>query len=263
MPRTRLFGVLLVAGTAACAKEAQLVNVAGSCGTAFTGQICTWAHTKGDSLIDAGATIPLSAIDSAPMPAANAPMDWPPKPDAMLDMPASVVAKTGLTKLTFYWEPTGHPPMTFMTPHFDFHFYTNAVADIAAITCADSTKPAALPTGYTLPDEDIPPPMVKAMGTSKLIGTCVPMMGMHAMPSGDMSSTSTFRGSMLVGYYQGKPIFIEPMISRAMLDEKKSFYLAIPDVPGLTSTHPTTFHATFDPATSSYNFAYSDFVQGK
>lgn len=265
MPRTLRAGTLLFAalGAAACAKETPLVNVAGTCGATFKGQVCTWAHTRGDSLVDAGATVPLASIDAAPTAATGDEMAWPPKADAVLDLPASVQAKSGLTQLTMYWEATGHPPAPYLTPHFDFHFYTSAVADRAAITCADTTKPAALPEGYSLPDEDLPPDMAKAMGVSKLIGVCVPQMGMHALPTAELTATAPFRGTMVIGYYQGKPIFIEPMLSRAMLDEKKSFDLTIPTVPGLTANYPRTFHAAFDTASASYNFTYSNFAPGK
>ena len=36
---------------------------------------------------------------------------------------------------------------------------------------------------------------------------------------------------MVVGYYHGRPIFVEPMITRATLLERRGFPLEIPDVP--------------------------------
>ena len=68
-------------------------------------------------------------------------MVWPPKAVASLDMPDAARQQSGLTELTVYWEAGGHPPGAFMTPHFDFHFYTVAPAELAAMDCKDVSKP--------------------------------------------------------------------------------------------------------------------------
>jgi hypothetical protein len=253
--------VVLALAAIACAKEVPVTEVAGSCAATFGAQVCTWAHMKGDSLLDIGATIPLASIDSAPTPA-TPDMSWPPKAAAVLDVPTAAQAGSGMTEFTMYWEPGGHPPAAFMTPHFDFHFYLIPLAERTAIDCADTTKPAALPAGYALPDQPLPPDVAKMIGTSTLVGICVPQMGMHALMASELQDTVPFRGDMVVGYYHGKPIFIEPMISRTMLGEKKSFDLNVPDIPGLTATYPRTFHAVWDDAKQSYSFTWSDFRAG-
>ena len=56
---------------------------------------------------------------------------------------------TGFDHLSVNWEAHGHPPALFLTPHFDFHFYTVAPDRVAAIDCADLRKPAQLPTQYS------------------------------------------------------------------------------------------------------------------
>lgn len=101
--------------------------------------------------------------------------------------------------------------------------------------------------------------MAQMTGVETLVGLCVPKMGMHSLLTTEMESPDTFRGTMVVGYYRGKPIFIEPMITKAMLMEKKSFELAIPDVPGI-GAHPTKFRAEYDAAKASYRFAFSGFT---
>ncbi|MEO8227801.1 MAG: hypothetical protein ABI637_10225 [Gemmatimonadota bacterium] len=250
-------GLVVLLG--ACARQVPLplVEVSGACGDAFQGRICTWAHTKAGNLIDAGATIPIASIDNAP---ADAVMSWPPAPTAALPMPATASARTGLREFTFLWEATGHPPAPFLTPHFDFHFYLISQAERIAITCADRTKPAALPADYSLPDMALPPDMARMTGVDTLVGVCVPRMGMHSVPTGTLTGTAIFRGSVVVGYYKGKPIFIEPMIARAMLAEKKSFDLPIPTIPGTAGPYPRTFHATWDDAQQVYYFTFSDFA---
>ena len=67
---------------------------------------------------------------------------------------------------------------------------------------------------------------------------------------------------MVVGYAHGKPVFFEPMVSKAMLMEKKPFDLVIPQVPGLTGAHPTKFHAEYDPTKQGYRVIFSGFGTG-
>lgn len=118
----------------------------------------------------------------------------------------------------------GHPPGPYLTPHFDFHFYTVPQEQRLAMDCADLSKPAELAAGYTLPDVTLPPPMADMIGL--------------------------------------KPIFIEPMISREMLLERRAFDLTIPAIPGLSGKRPRTFRAEFDTAQKAYRFVFSDFTPG-
>ena len=243
----------------ACAKEAPIVEVQGDCGAVFKAQVCTWARTRGDSVLDAGAVVPMASIDGAP---ADAKMGWPPVAETKVKLPPAVQAKIGLSHLTVYWEAMGHPPVQFMTPHFDFHFYVVPVGEETTYDCKDLAKPATLPAGYVLPDEVLPPDMAKMIGVSTLIGLCVPGMGMHSLPTSEMERKDTFRGNMVIGYYGGKPIFIEPMLTQAMLMEKKSFDLPIPTIPGLSGMYPRTFHAEYDEKGQSYRFTFSGFAPG-
>lgn len=249
--------VLLALAASACTSEEPLVEVKGACADVFKAQVCTWAKTKGKTLIEAGAVVPLASIENAP---AVQPMVWPPAAAAEIDMPELVRQEGGLTQLTMFWEPGGHPPGAFMTPHFDFHFYTVAASERAAMDCKDLSKPASLPAGYGLPDIPLPPEMARTMGVSALIGLCVPRMGMHALLASEIERKDAFSGSTVIGYYKGKPIFIEPMISKEMLMKKQSFDLAIPDVPGLAGAHPTTFHAEYDATQLAYRFTLSGFT---
>ncbi|MFI5312355.1 MAG: hypothetical protein ACHQQ3_14040, partial [Gemmatimonadales bacterium] len=228
------------------------MDVKGACSDVFKAQVCTWAKTQGKNVVEVGATVPIASIENAP---AGGDMTWPPKADASLDVPESARQASGFTQLTLYWESTGHPPGPYLTPHFDFHFYMIAPAEIAAIDCKDETKPAALPPAFGLPDIPLPPDMAKMTGVPVLVGLCAPQMGMHSLLTSEMESKDTFRGSMVIGYYHGKPIFVEPMLTKAMLMEKKSFDLPIPAIPGI-GTHPTKFHAEYDAAKSAYQFTF-------
>jgi hypothetical protein len=249
--------VLLALAVGACTGQEPLVEVKGACADVFKAQVCTWAKTKGTNLVEAGAVVPLASIENAP---ADQPMVWPPAAAAEIDMPEPVRQQGGLTQLTMYWEAGGHPPAAYMTPHFDFHFYTVAPSERASMDCKDLSKPATLPVAYGLPDIPLPPEMAGMMGVPALIGLCVPQMGMHAMLVTEIARNDAFTGIMVIGYYQGTPIFIEPMLSKALLMEKKSFDLPIPDVPGLAGAHPTKFHAEYDATQQAYRFTFSAFT---
>lgn len=250
--RRRLTGVALaVLAVGACSRE-RLVQ--GECQALNGAQVCTWGRMAGNTLLAFGATVPLKAIVAAP---ADMAMTWPPVADAVLTLPAEVKAASGFDNLTIFWEAHGHPPGPYLVPHFDFHFNAIPAAQVAAINCADSAKPATLPAGYELPDEAIPD-----VGT--LIGICVPGMGMHALPSAELHSDAPFQKTMLVGYYHRQPIFVEPMITRSTLLERRSFEQAIPAVAGWLPgvREPARFRAAYDSTAQAYRFTFTGMRAG-
>ena len=85
---------------------------------------------------------------------------------------------------------------------------------------------------------------------------------MHSLPASDMERKDTFSGNMVIGYYQAKPIFIEPMLTKAMLMEKHPFDLPIPTIPGLSGNYPRRFHAEYDAKQQAYRFTFSGFAPG-
>jgi hypothetical protein len=244
MKRLALF--LLIA-LAACNRQE---TVQGECRSVNGGDVCVWGEMSGNTLVAFGATVPVQSVENAP---AEEPMVWPPVPVATLALPDAVMSASGFENLTMYWEPHGHPPGPYLTPHFDFHFYAIPSADIDAIDCGDSTKPSQLPVAYELPDVSIPE-------IGNLIGLCVPKMGMHALPGAELNAATLFEKTMIVGYYHGQPIFVEPMITSATLLERRSFALDIPDVPGRPANvrYPTRFQADYDSTTQAYRFVFSD-----
>jgi hypothetical protein len=68
-----------------------------------------------------------------------------------------------------------------------------------------------------------------------------------------------FGGTMVMGFYQGRPIFYEPMIDRAKLLERRSFSLPMVTPAGLGAGvhYPTRFDAEYDPAMPGYRFVFS------
>lgn len=223
----------------------------GSCGDVHGARVCSWAKLEGERIVGFGLNIPLESIAEADP---EAPFVWPPALAATIAMPEVVQESLGVMDVTIFWEAHGHPPGPYEIPHFDYHFYVIPGAEVAAIDCADDTKPDAPPTGYALPDVDIP-------DVGHLIGLCVPEMGMHALLQSEMESEEPFKGTMVIGYYGGKPIFFEPMIPQSRLMVLESFSLDMPAVDGTGPgvLLPTRFEAVYDEAASAYDFVFSGF----
>jgi hypothetical protein len=241
--------VVVLAGCAGTPAERRTVE--GECADAHGATLCTWATLDGGgAVVEFGATVALGTVERAPH---DWEMTWPPLASAVARMPAELRAATGVDHLTLYWEPHGHPPGAYLTPHFDFHFYTIPIATREGINCASELKPAVLPADYGLVDIEIPE-------LGMLVGLCVPEMGMHALLASDLESEDVFDGTMVIGYYDGAPIFFEPMIARDLLMRRESFDLPMPTVSGLPEgvRYPRRFRADYDQATDTYRFVFSE-----
>lgn len=254
-PLSRSMIVLLAGGLASCAGEqsepAEQIErvVQGECQEVFGGEVCTWGTIVGDVVVEFGATVPMAMVENAPP---EGEMVFPPPSIGRVALPEEVATATGFDHLGMNWEPHGHPPGLFLTPHFDFHFYTIDPERVEAIDCVDLSKPAETAPGYTLPDIEIPE-------LGELVGLCVPSMGMHAMLETELDDTVPFGASMILGYYEQGLIFLEPMIAQAKLGEAMSFTMDVPTVqaPGAGVKWPASFEAVYDEAARTYRFVFS------
>jgi hypothetical protein len=241
---------ILIAGLAGCGDGEQVVE--GDCSTVFGGDLCTWGTMDGGEVTEFGATVSMSFVENAPM---EGEMVFPPPFIAVVALPEEVQAATGFNHMGVNWEIFGHPPETWLTPHFDFHFYTVTPDAVQAIDCGETSKPAELPSEYALPDLEIP-----EMGVT-LIGACVPTMGMHAARESELAQPDVFESSMIVGYYDQDLIFLEPMIAKAKLMQESSFPMDVPAVPNAAANvkWPTSFQAVYDADSRTYRFVFSGF----
>jgi len=214
----------------------------------FGAKVCSFYRARAGHVREFGITIPLTAIQQAPV---NAPMVWPPKQEADIPLPPIVQEQTGFTFAKIYWEAHGHVPSVYMFPHFDFHFYFIPQQDVNGIDCKDLQKPAALPAGYALIDANVPP-------IGELIGLCVPYMGMHALPPADLAPEARWAAPLIVGYYRKKPIFIEPMVTQARFLRERSFSLPIPRIEPVSHVrYPAHFRAIYLAKSKTYDFIFS------
>lgn len=54
----------------------------------------------------------------------------------------------------------------------------------------------------------------------------------------------------------------EPIIAKAMLMEKESFDLVIPEIPGLVGAYPAKLHAEFHATRQEYRIIFPEFAAG-
>jgi hypothetical protein len=137
------------------------------------------------------------------------------------------------------WNPQGHEPDPLYTvPHFDFHFYIIPNEEREAIGPNDLAQFANAPDLKYIPDHYFQIP------------GGVPQMGAHwADLLSPEFSGSPFTKTFILGTYDGKVIFWEPMITRAYL-------LTQPDE-FVTVRQPQAFQTDGYYATG-YNIVYSE-----
>ncbi len=248
--------VLALFGLAGAALAAGGSVVEGASKDAYGGRLVTWATLDADgNVVEAGVTVPLATIEGAPTDAAAGHEEA----TAVLDFPGVVQRTTFLNNAGIFWNPHGHePPERYGAPHWDFHFYAPSAAEIAAIDCSDATQPdpQAMPKGWLPPVPPGTPP--QAM--------CVPMMGYHALPATEFKAPGQLQDGlfdkvMIAGYYGGRTIFLEPMVTKAVLMTRQSFDLPVPQPSalGTPTLYPATFQARYDDASRAYHLVFSDF----
>lgn len=116
------------------------------------------------------------------------------------------------------WNPAGHEPENVYTlPHFDFHFYMVTPAEVAA--AVDMNKMMVHPAADYIPQNYV-------------AGPPVPQMGLHwvdrTSPELDPNNPQTFTQTFILGSYDGKVTFYEPMITLDFLKNNNNFQRAIP-----------------------------------
>lgn len=222
------------------------VRVDGACQTIFNGEICTYGLLNGENVVEYGATVSLATVENAPL---NEDPVFPPVNLARIPFPDEVRSASGVDHLGINWEVQGHPPQTFQTPHFDFHFYMTDPAAVDGIDCSDTSKPNVIPAGYVLPDFPVPNTDVT------MVGMCVPQMGMHAANAEEAAASELFDATMIVGYYSKQPIFVEPMITQDLLLSRADFKLTVPAVDA-DKPFPVGFEGSYDETLDSYTLKF-------
>ncbi|MFB6340152.1 DUF5602 domain-containing protein [Saccharicrinis sp. FJH62] len=137
------------------------------------------------------------------------------------------------------WNPHGHAPdSVYDLPHFDIHFYMISNEDRLAIGVNDTNAEKLPPEGF-MPANYIPFPGY------------VPQMGKHwGDPQAPEFNGEVFTQTMLMGSYNEKTIFYEPMMTVDYIRNKPShtWLLSLPE----NYEHEGKYYPTKYTVVSSY-----------
>lgn len=154
------------------------------------------------------------------------------------------------------WNPHGHQPEhVFDVPHFDFHFYMISAQEQLAIPEWSPETDAAFnlypPTGYMPVDYATPP------GPA----TAEPQMGKHWAPM-NLGDYLPFSKILIYGSYNGKVIFVEPMVTLDYLLSNPDFHVdySQPEFFQKEGNYPMKYNIFHDTATGNTYVTLSDFV---
>ncbi|MFE3291407.1 DUF5602 domain-containing protein [Rhodococcus sp. NPDC059234] len=182
----------------------------------------------------------------------------PDGPDAttqmsMLALPSDA-PDTGFDHVMLDWNPHGHEPtVLFGKPHFDMHFYTDAVQHDIDPTAPDFAQRAAnLPDAKYIPQGYAPPPGPAA-------ANAVPFMGLHWTDAADNAVPGSFDFTevLLNGSWDGKFTFIEPMMTLEWLKTRPALREDVKQPASYQSTgyYPTVYTVRFDEQAREYVIA--------
>ena len=156
------------------------------------------------------------------------------------------------------WNPMGHMPQgVYSVPHFDIHFYMTSLAQRDAIDPADPTfaaQGADLPTAaFRLAGYVNDPP---ALAT-------IPHMGLHwADSSAPEFHGQPFTRTFIVGSWNGRFTFLEPMVTLAYLQAHPRDLVPLPTAAdhAITGYYPGAYRVAWVAADSGWRIGLTTFV---
>lgn len=214
------------------------------------GKIYSWAKLNHGKLTAIGVTFDENALK-------NLPAEPPPGQEGteyILALPPEA-AGTVFNHIGINWNPHGHgPTKIYDVGHFDFHFYLISEKEREAITAkGDDLKKVYKP----LPTDFAPPTYILAPDSA------VPGMGAHwADPNSHEFHGHGFTKTFLFGSYDGKIIFLEPMITKAYLETKPNAAetIKLPQKFSNSGFYPTKYSVRYDAERKEYTVALEETV---
>jgi hypothetical protein len=166
---------------------------------------------------------------------------------------------------TVNWNPEGHmppAPAVWSAPHFDFHFFIAEPSLIHGIRtgpcaefihCEDSAR-ATTP----LPARHAPEDYID-------VGAAVAAMGNHLVDARDPELADPklgFSHTFIYGAYDGKLIFLEPMVSHAFLSTRPQSCRPVraPAAYAAAGYYPTSYCVRHDAASGTYRVTLEGLV---
>jgi hypothetical protein len=146
----------------------------------------------------------------------------------------------GYNHIEIDWHPYGHDPQMYEVPHFDFHFYLIDTSTQRAIVPGPDT--------VSVPAQYIPQDYFSGV-------MAVPNMGVHWLDSrAPELNGQPFTDTFIYGFYHGKLIFLEPMITLQTITSKKEVDINIkqPQAFQQPGYYPTLHKLYYDSSTKEY-----------
>ena len=160
------------------------------------------------------------------------------------------------------WNPSGHG-YPYEAPHFDFHFYRISLAERNAIL---PTDPSWMAKAANFPAPEYIP--ARYLSSHLLVGKApgevsVPQMGLHwlDLASSELPPTSKpFTATYILGTWDGRVIFDEPMITRDFIMSRRTaggFEIAVPVAQRSAPAgyYPDGYSVTYDAKAREYRIA--------
>jgi hypothetical protein len=227
------------------------------------GQARTYVVTdrKTGNPIEVGVALDQSALDSLPSSGNLGGGGHEHYNSHLLKLPAGHDTPYRFVELN--WNPNGHGA-PYAAPHFDFHFYRISLAERNAI---DPAKPEYATRAANLPaEEELPAGYASSHQLLNLTPAqaSVPRMGLHWVDTASPElppKNQPFTASFILGSWDGKVIFDEPMITRDFILSQRGSTTAreIP-VPAARRYRPAGFYlsgyrVSFDAQSGEYRIA--------
>lgn len=155
------------------------------------------------------------------------------------------------------WNPHGHEPQEiYGLPHFDFHFYYIPEAEVHSIKCNadDAQKCMKQPGTDFIAPYYVPTP------------AGVPMMGWHWLDSRSPElHGEKFTSTFIEGYYNGKMIFMEPMITREFImgDGRVNQEISLPKKFAYRGYYPKNYVLAHDKGAKVYRIALKNLFKSE
>jgi hypothetical protein len=190
----------------------------------------------------------------------------------VLPLPAQA-SGTGFDHVMLDWNPAGHEPDHVYThPHFDFHFYQVTSAERQAIVPSNpayATKAGIFPSAEYVPNGYV---AANVLAGIPPVAAAVPMMGVHWL---DISSPElqpppngkTFTTTFIYGTWDGKFIFLEPMITKAYIESMKdkadgvTMPIGVAQKVAKAGAYPTAYSIKFDATAKEFRITLEGLTQ--
>jgi hypothetical protein len=228
------------------AKTATLKTIVGETQPLGNGIARSWVTMDPDGKPTAiGVTLSETALSGLP-PSLTPGLIWT---ETLLHLPPEA-SVTGFHHIGLNWNPKGHDPEGVYTlPHFDVHFYLISPAERERITARGDDLEKCR---KALPAEFVPEGHVLAPGSEE------PGMGVHWVePTSHEFHGKPFTHTFIYGSYDGRMIFLEPMMTKAFLETKPDITLPI-KVPAKYQKpgyYPTRYSVKYSAVSNEYTVA--------